>query len=110
MRTVVLLWIFWVNFVIHYWNKNNLFQYVHSIPPLSLLSKVASYLSNNPLLVELNPGLSKSVKIINDLKSRMSFFQLDGRLQGEFEIIGWIIFKISTTMLLLEPLVFILNK
>ncbi|MCD0469912.1 DNA mismatch repair protein MutS [Flavobacterium sp. JAS] len=104
MFFIVLLGIFCVNFVLHYWNKNNLVQYVSSIPQLLRLNDVASYLFANPLFKKLNPELHKSIKLINEVKSRMSFFQLEARLQGEFEIIVWIIFEIFKTMFLLEPL------
>lgn len=104
MFFIVLLGIFCVNFVLHYRNKNNLVQYVSSIPQLLRLHDVASYLFANPLFKKLNPELHKSIKLINEVKGRMSFFQLEARLQGEFEIIVWIIFEIFKTMFLLEPL------
>ncbi|UOX34052.1 DNA mismatch repair protein MutS [Flavobacterium sediminilitoris] len=101
---IVLLGVFCVNFVLHYWNKNNLVQYVGSIPQLLRLNNVASHLFTNPLLKKINPDLSKSIKLINEVKSRMSFFSLEAKLQGEFEIIVWFVFEIFKTMFLLEPL------
>ncbi|KIX19824.1 DNA mismatch repair protein MutS [Flavobacterium sp. 316] len=101
---IVLLGIFCVNFVLHYWNKNNLVQYVGSIPQLLRLNNVASHLFTNPLLKKINPDLPKSIKLINEVKSRMSFFSLEAKLQGEFEIIVWFVFEIFKTMFLLEPL------
>ncbi|WP_108425699.1 MutS-related protein [Flagellimonas amoyensis] len=101
---IVLLGIFCVNFVLHYWNKNNLMQYVGSIPQLLRLNNVASNLFTNPLFKKLNPKLPKSIKLINEVKSRMSFFSLEAKLQGEFEIIAWFVFEIFKTMFLLESL------
>ncbi|AUC15510.1 DNA mismatch repair protein MutS [Tenacibaculum sp. SZ-18] len=101
---IVLLGVFCVNFVLHYWNKNNLFQYVGSIPQLLKLNNVASHLFTNPLFKKLDPDLTKSIKLINEVKNRMSFFSLEAKLQGEFEIIAWFIFEIFKTMFLLEPL------
>lgn len=101
---IVLLGIFCVNFVLHYWNKNNLVQYVGSIPQLLKLNTIASNLFTNSLFKKLNPDLPKSVNLINGVKNRMSFFSLEAKLQGEFEIIAWFVFEIFKTMFLLEPL------
>mgnify|MGYP000657510206 CR=1 FL=1 len=101
---MVLLGVFCVNFVIHYWNKNNLAQYVSSIPQLLILHNVASHLYANPLLKRIDPHLSKSIKLVNEVKNRMIFFKLEAKLQGEFEIIAWFLFEIFKTMFLLEPL------
>ena len=101
---IILIVIFCVNFVLHYWNKNNLVQYVSSIPQLLRLNNVASHLFVNPLFKKVNPDVSKSIKLINEVKIRMSFFQLEAKLQGEFEIIVWFVFEIFKTMFLLEPL------
>lgn len=101
---IVLLGVFCVNFVLHYWNKNNLVQYVSSIPQLLRLNNVASHLFTNRLLKKMNPDLPKSTKLINEVKNRMSFFQLEAKLQGEFEIIAWFVFEIFKTLFLLEPL------
>lgn len=101
---VLLVVVFCVNFGIHFWNKNNLAQYVSSIPQLLKLNNAASHLFTDPLLKKLNLNLSKSIKLINEVKNRMSFFQLEARLQGEFEIIAWFVFEIFKILFLLEPL------
>ena len=85
---IVLLGVFCVNFVLHYWNKNNLVQYVSSIPQLLRLNNATSHLFTNPLFKKINPDLPKSIKLINEVKNRMSFFSLEAKLQGEFEIIA----------------------
>lgn len=101
---IVLLGVFCVNFILHYWNKTNLVQYVNSIPQLLRLNNVASHLFTIPIFKKINPDLPKSVKLINEVKNRMSFFQFEAKLQGEFEVIAWLIFEIFNTMFLLEPL------
>lgn len=101
---IILLAVFCVNFVLHYWNKKNLVQYVGSIPQLLRLNNIAYHLFTNSLFKKLNPNLPKSIKLINEVKNRMSFFSLEAKLQGEFEIIAWFVFEIFKTMFLLEPL------
>ncbi|HLP14559.1 MAG TPA: hypothetical protein VK177_21690 [Flavobacteriales bacterium] len=101
---IVLIGVFCINFVIHYWNKNNLNQYVGSIPQLLKLNNVASRLFEDPLLKRINPDLLKSIKIINGVRNRMSFFKLEAKLQGDFEVIAWFLFELFKTLFLLEPL------
>ena len=100
----ILIVFFCINIVIHYWNKNNLVQYVSSIPQLLKINSVAAHLFTNSSLQKINPNLPKSIKLINEVKNRMSFFQLEAKLQGEFEIFAWLIFEIFKTVFLLEPL------
>ncbi|WP_130734661.1 DNA mismatch repair protein MutS [Flavobacterium sp. J27] len=101
---LLLLGVFCVNIVIHYWNKNNLVAYVSSIPQLLKMNAVASHLFVYPLLKKINPDLPQSMKVINEVKNRMFFFQLEAKLQGEFETIAWFFFEIFKTLFLLEPL------
>lgn len=101
---ILLLGVFCANFIIHYWNKRNLVKYVSSIPQLFRLNGVAAHLFNQNLFKNLNPNLHQSITLLNGIKSRMSFFQLEARLQGEFEIVFWFIFEILKTLFLLEPL------
>lgn len=101
---VILIVVFCINFIVHYWNKRNLFKYVDSIPQLIKLNKIASILHTNPLLKKLNPDLLVSIKLINKIKKSMLFFQLEAKLQGEFQIIAWFLFEIFKTLFLLEPI------
>ncbi|MCT4639708.1 MAG: DNA mismatch repair protein MutS [Bacteroidales bacterium] len=100
----VVLAIFIVNLGLHYWNKKNLYQYLGSIPQLLKLKRVAVNLNKNLLLSRLNPKLNESVKIINQVRNRMSFFQLEARLQSDFEAIVWAVLELVKTMFLLEPI------
>lgn len=101
---IVLIGIFCVNVIIHFWNKNNLIHYVSSIPQLLRLNNLASHLFTNSSLKKLNPDLSKSIKAINEVKNRMLFFQLETKFQGEFQIIVWFLFEVFKALFLLEPL------
>lgn len=104
MFFMVLLAVFCINFILHYWNKKNIVEYVGSIPELLKLNSVASHLYVYDQFKKLSPDLPKSMAIINEVKSRMRFFQLEAKLQGELEIILWFVFEIIKTMFLLEPL------
>ncbi|MDC0304028.1 DNA mismatch repair protein MutS [Flavobacteriales bacterium] len=101
-----------VNVGFHYWNKKNLYQYLGSIPQLLILNDVARRLNSIPQLNGLNPDLSGSIKIIDKVKLRMSFFRLEAKLQGDFEAIFWSVLEMFKTVFLLEPLLLfgVLNK
>ena len=101
---LVLISLFCINFIIHFWNKKNLFQYTSSIPQLIKLNNVAYQLSTNPLLKEVNPSIAKSIKLINEVKNRISFFELEAKLHGGHAIILWLLFEIFKTLFLIEPL------
>lgn len=101
---LVLIGIYCINFFIHYWNKNNLYQYVSSIPQLLKLNAIASRLYSYSELKEINPNLAPSIKQVKAVKRSMSFFQLQARLQGDSELIAWFIFELFKTLFLLEPL------
>lgn len=100
----VLLGVFIVNVGIHYWNKKNLYQYLGSIPQLLRLNSLALRLHNEKIFHEINPELATSIKIINQVRNRMAFFQLEARLQGDFEALFWSILELFKTLFLLEPL------
>ena len=100
----VLLGVFIINLVIHYWNKRNLYQYLGSIPRLLSLNAIAKKLFINDSLKEINPNLPASIKIIDKLLNRMSFFKLEAKLQGDLEAIFWGIIELFKILFILEPL------
>ena len=100
----VLLGVFVINLGIHFWNKKNLLMYLGSIPQLLNLNRVAYSLHKEVLLKKIDPELEKSIKIINQVRNRMLFFQLEGKLQGDLAVIFWGTFELVKTLFLLEPL------
>ncbi len=96
--------VFITNFLIHYWNKNNVVEYINSLPQLLKLNSVAGQLYKYPLLKELSPDLSASINLLSEVRRRMSFFRLEAKLQGDFVMIAWSIFELIKTAFLLEPL------
>lgn len=100
----VLLIVFIVNMVIHYWNKKNLYHYFSSIPQLLRLNGVARELFKNQTLKEINPDLAKSINIIDKIRNHLFFFNLEVKLQADIQAITWFIFEIFKTLFLMEPL------
>ena len=101
---IVFIGVFIVNLVIHYWNKKNLYQYLDSIPQLIRLNRVASQLHNEETFKELKPDLANSIKIIDQVRNKMSFFQLEAKMLGDLEVLFWAILELFKIAFLLEPL------
>ncbi|WP_010182898.1 MutS-related protein [Aquimarina agarilytica] len=101
---IISIGIFCVNFVVHFWNKKNLFQYVSSIPQLINLNDLAAYLSSNSLLKKINPNVLTSIKLVNTIKNRSLFFKFEATLQSDTAMLFWLLFEIFKVLFLLEPL------
>lgn len=100
----VFLSVFVVNIGFHYWNKRNLYKYLGSIPQLLLLNRIASNLSKEEAFKEINPDISSSIQVINQVRNRMSFFRFESNLQGDAEALFWGIMELFKIAFLLEPL------
>ena len=104
MFLLVSLGLFLINLGLHYWNKRNLYQYLESVPQLLKLNGVARELFRYESLKAVNPGLQESIGIIDKLRNRMSYFNLEAKLQGDIQIIFWTILELVKILFLLEPL------
>lgn len=100
----VLLGVFAINLIVHYWNKKNLYQYLNSLPQLLRLNAVAQDLFKNDIFKEINPNLPVSFNILNKLRNRMSFFRMEVKLQGDLSELFWGLFELFKIFFLLEPL------
>ncbi len=96
--------LFIVNLIFHYWNKHNLYPYLASIPQLLILNNVTREIVKIKELTSINPEIQKSIKIIDKIRNRMSFFQLEAKLQGDMEAIFWGILEMLKIAFLIEPL------
>ena len=100
----VIFGVFLINFVIHYWNKKNIYPYVGSLPQLLRLKDVANELFKNEQFKEINPNLQKSIGILDQVRNRMSFFKLEAKIESDAEIAFWGILEFIKITFLLEPL------
>ncbi len=100
----VFLCTFLINIGIHYWNKRHLYKYLGSIPQLLRLNNIANNLFKEQTFKELAPELPNSIRIIYQVRNRMSFFRLEASLQSESEAIFWGILELFKIAFLLEPL------
>jgi len=100
----VLFGVFIVNMGVHYWNKKNLYQYLASLPQLLKLNSVARSLFKNDGLKPIDPELQESIDILDQVRNRMTFFNLEVKLQGDMQALFWGILEIFKIAFLIEPL------
>ncbi|MFC0876114.1 hypothetical protein ACE01N_05950 [Saccharicrinis sp. FJH2] len=100
----IVLALFAVNTVIHYWNKNNLYQYLGSIPQLLKLNAVARDLYQYNDFKFIDDKVPQALSVLNKIRNRMSFFRLESGLQSEIQAITWGILELFKILFLIEPL------
>ncbi len=101
---ILLIFILVINYIIHYWNKNNLHQYGGAIRQLLLLNQVAKELLKLNVLPEDHQELSAASKTIDSMGYRMSVFKLEASLQSEIGLLVDYIFEIVKALFLIEPI------
>ncbi len=100
----VLLGLMIINMVIHYWNKKNLYEYLGTIPQLLILKKVAKELLKFKILTNISSDIPESISIIDRVRNRMEFFQIEMKAQSDMEIVFWGFLELFKALFLLEPL------
>ncbi|WP_461115438.1 MutS-related protein [Spirosoma jeollabukense] len=95
-----------VNFSIHYWNKNNLYQYAGSIPQLARMNQVAKQFRQHEALESLFPDITPSIEAIERLGPQMSLFKLEAKLQSEVGLVAEYALELIKALFLIEPLIF----
>lgn len=103
---LLLLPILAVNFSIHYWNKNNLYQYAGSIPQLARLNQVAKHFSQHEAIKSLYPDIAPSIEAIEHLGPQMALFKLEAKLQSEVGLVAEYALELIKALFLIEPLIF----
>jgi len=61
-------------------------------------------LIKHDLLKEISKELKPSIKTIDEVRNRMSFFRLEAKIETTAEIVFWLMLEIVKTLFLLEPL------
>ncbi|MBS2097954.1 MutS-related protein [Carboxylicivirga linearis] len=101
----VLMGLIVFNLIVHYWNKKNLIHYSASIPQLIKLKEIAKHLYKYHALKAINKELLQSTKVIDSIKNKMLLFQLEAKVQGEFQALFWFIIELYKILFLLEPII-----
>jgi hypothetical protein len=100
----VLLGVMIINLGIHYWNKENLYEYLGTIPQLLILTRVAKKLLKFKILREINEDVPKSISSIEKIRSHMSLFKLEVEVQTDIGTAFLTFLELFKALFLLEPL------
>ncbi|PSL30557.1 MutS-related protein [Dyadobacter jiangsuensis] len=100
---LLLLLLFPVNMGIHYWNKNNLYQYSSSIPQMLTMVELAHRLLSIPEFA-VSERVRKSVDSLRSTGLKMSIFKMEARLQSEIGQIVDYLLELVKALFLVEPI------
>lgn len=92
------------NFILHYWYKRVLGEYIGSIPALLSLHKIAYLFYREPNLQELSPDLTASLKELDKLKHKMTIFSVEERVEGDLTSVVWGLYELVKVLFLIEPI------
>lgn len=100
---LVLVLLFGINFIIHTWNKRNVFYYIKSIPQLIRLNSIAKLLFRTTDEVNDFESAKMATKKLSGLEKRLSIFQVE-KNGDDLSIIAWAFIELIKTQFLLEPI------
>ena len=99
---ILLLLLFPVNMYIHYWNKNNLYQYGSSIPQMLIMVQIARRLLSISELT-VSEHIRKAADSLRSSGLKMSIFKMEARLQSEIGQIVDYLLELVKASFLVEP-------
>ncbi len=107
----IFIFILVVNFVIHYWSKQNLLTYSNSIPQLLKLNDVSHKLFASGITSGPDKELKQALKRINKISQSAIFFKWESRLNSEIgQLLDYILDLVKASFLLESMLLFRLIK
>lgn len=98
----LLFFILAINFGIHYWNKQNLYEYAASIPQLLKLLNTAKKLRD--LTGKNDPDLELAIKKLGSLSKSLFIFKLEKGLQSDTGQVAELFVELIRTYFLIEPI------
>jgi len=93
-----------INFVIHYWNKNNLLTYSNSIPQLVHLVKTAKSLASHTEVFRDRSAFIKSLEAVNKITKKSKFLAFEAKVSSELNQVGEYFMELIKGAFLIEPL------
>ncbi|OEK04165.1 MutS-related protein [Roseivirga misakiensis] len=99
---IALVFILIGNFIIHYWNKKNLYQYAASLSELIILVDVAKSTAKH--LDNEDPSTKEAISKLETLKSLISVFKFNPAPKSEIgELVDYII-ELIKALFVIEPI------
>lgn len=102
---IILVVIIISNFLIHYWNKRNIYIYTDSIPQLLLLCENTFKLIKLNIPIQNGDSIVESIRSIRKFKNRMTIFTIETKSNSGILAILWAILEYIKILFLIEPLI-----
>lgn len=103
---IITLSLTFVNFYIHYTNKNKILRYVHSIPQLHTLMQTAKKCAE---LATIRNPIKDSLNALAPLKKNLSYINFQDESTNGTSDISTGILELVKTLLLVEPAMFLIS-
>lgn len=91
-----------VNFVLHYQNKKNIYQFYYSVPQIVRMLKQTEEMVTNPLLLSVDPNIKQHLAELKTLKSQLRFFKLSIRMDSDIAILAYCVTELFNIFFLSE--------
>ena len=91
------------NYIIHLWNKTNLFKYSETIPQLLILHQVARRLRSLSPFAEQNDEVKRAITSLDRLSRQALIFKWEATLQGDIGAMIDYLVEMIKALFLIEP-------
>lgn len=99
---IAMVFILIINFIVHYWNKRNLYEYGASLPQLSILVQSSKRVSS--LLKEEKPEVQKAISRLTKLNRVLSVFKLEASIKSDVSELVEYLLEMIKALFLIEPI------
>lgn len=94
-----------VNFIFHYWNKNNVLTYSNSIPQLLILDAVAHKMIRSGVFLDNTERIREANEAVHKISRLSVFFKMEPTLTSELGVLADFFLELIKAAFLLEPMV-----
>lgn len=91
-----------VNFVLHYQNKKNIYQFYYSVPQIVRMLKQTEEMSTDSRLLSVDSDIKQNLAELKTLKTRLRFFKLSIRMDSDIAILAYCITELFNIFFLTE--------
>ncbi|MGD1894157.1 MAG: DNA mismatch repair protein MutS [Cyclobacteriaceae bacterium] len=105
---LVLVVILAINYLVHYWNKNNMMQYSNAVSQLLTLIQVTNKILHSGVPLENTDELQVAIKVLESIERKAVIFKMEAWAQSQLvsELGALVLFFVETikALFLIEPL------
>lgn len=98
---------FLVNMGIHYWNKQNSWGYLSSVPQLIRLLNMANEVKDIPLFSKIGQPVPLALISLKKLRQSSKWIRIDNKLDSDMAIVAWAAVEFCHIFFLTEAISFI---